>query len=150
MVSDSSKCSGLSLSTGADRENARDDTTSLASELGVETATRVPASALRLRVAGNAVRTAVRRPRRACERRALANILVLVERDVRNFPKTFPLFFSFFLDPLRITCHINLGHEVYYFQRSWSITFFLRSLPSRRGINLQQRSSLPEKGNQLF
>ena len=93
MVSDSSKCSGLSLSTGADRENARDDTTSLASELGVETATRVPASALRLRVAGNAVRTAVRRPRRACERRALANILVLVERDVRNFPKTFPLFF---------------------------------------------------------
>ena len=70
----------------------REDTASLGSELGAAMGTRAPDKALRVRVTGKTVR----RPRRACERRVLANIL----RDARaaffrsspyHVPHRFPL-----------------------------------------------------------
>ena len=74
-VSDSCNCSWFSLNTSADSVNVREDTASLSSELGAATGARALESALRVRVAGKTVR----RPRRACEQRVLANIL----RDAR-------------------------------------------------------------------
>lgn len=85
IVSDSSIAPAFSFNTGVDCENVRDDTTSRASGLGTATATRrVPASALMVRVAGADMRRTVRRLRRACVRRALANIFVVEERDSGN------------------------------------------------------------------